>query len=762
LISGWVCPSTIAQQAPAGAAIDAVEIEGNVATTEAYIRNVIRTAAGQPLDQTRLDQDVGRLLATGRFLTASADTETRDGRLIVVFQVAERPVISDVRFRGNAKLKDKKLLEMVPLGVGDPVDAFDVREGRDNIVAAYREEGYGNVVVGHDADLLAQAGELVYTIEEGPRVRVRQIRFEGNDSFDRRELQKQIETQTYLWIFRDGNFDVDRIEQDAAAVQNFYRGEGFLDARASYRIEPGKTAEDMIVVFVVAEGTRYQVEAISVAGNSVFTAEALLAELRTRSDQVIRRIELDRDVRDIQTRYFKLGYIYARVRAFHVFSETPGLVLVRIEIEEGDPYRVGRIVPRGNEGTKDKVVRRALDLYPPDDVIDLTELREAEQRLRETQIFSRATITPVGEAEGVRDLVMDVEESARAGDFIFGVGVNSNSGVLGSVVLDVKNFDLFDWPRSFSEFVRLRSFRGAGQRMRIEAQPGTEFNRFRIDFVEPYFLDKPIRLGTSAYFFDRGRESYDERRVGGSVSLGKRLTEGWLKDWYADVTLRVEDVDVDDLDLFAPRDVRDVEGSNLLTSVRGTLTRDRTDSRFVPTRGDVFRLSWEQFGVLGGEDFFAKTNVSYTWHKTLVTDVQERKGVLSLRGDVGGIFGNAPVFERFYAGGIGSIRGFEFRGVSPRQGLDEDPIGGDFLALLKAEYSFPLYGDNLRGVFFSDMGTVEDGFELTSWRASIGFGVRLQIDFFGPVPLEFDLAVPVLKDGDDEEQVFSFFIGATF
>ena len=764
LILAWLCPSSPGQEGPAGATIDDVEIKGNVAVTEAFIRSVIRLAPGHPLHQSRIDEDVARLLRTGKFLTAAAATETRDGKLVVVFQVVERPIIADIRFRGNVKLKDKELRAMVPLEVGEPVDAFDVREGRDGIIAAYREKGYGNVVVEHDAELLARAGELVYTIEEGPRVRVRKIRFEGNDSIHSRELQKHVETKTYLWIFRDGNFDEDRVEQDATAIQSHYRGEGYLDARASYRVEPGEKPQDLIVVFVIAEGTRYRIESVTLAGNTVFTREDLLSPetMRTQPEDFIRQIDLDRDVRDIQTRYGELGYIYARVRAMRVYSETPGLVLVRIEIEEGDSYRVGRVVVRGNESTKDKVVRRALNLFPPDDAIDLSELREAEQRLRETQIFSRATISPVGEAEGIRDLVIDVQESERAGDFIFGVGVNSNSGLVGSIVLDVKNFDLFDWPRSFKEFVKLRSFRGAGQRLRLEAQPGTEFNRFRIDFVEPYFLDKPVRLATSAYFFDRGRESYDERRVGANVGFGKRLTKGWLKDWYAEVAFRVEDVEVDDLDLFAPRDVREVEGGNFLTSVKGTLARDRTDSRFVPTRGDVFRLSWEQYGIFGGEDFFAKATASYTWHKTLFTDVEERKSVLSLRADVGGIFGDAPVFERFYAGGIGSIRGFEFRGVSPRQGLDDDPIGGDFLVLAKAEYSFPLVGDNLRGVLFTDMGTVEDGFELTTWRASVGVGIRLQIDFFGPVPLEFDLAAPILRDGDDEEQIFSFFIGATF
>lgn len=755
--------TSFGQRQPAATVIEAVEITGLDTVSESYARGVIRIAPGDPLDQDALDNAVRRLLRTGRFLVAEVATQDREGQPVVVFTVVERPLITDIRFIGNAKFKDKKLGELVPLQIGEPVDPFSVREGADEIAAAYREKGYGNVAVEYDAELLRESGEVVYTIEEGPRVRIRKILYEGNDSVDPRELNKQVQSKTYIWIFRDGNFDVDQVEQDAAAIQNYYRSEGYLDARASYRVEPDEKPDDLRLVFVISEGTRYRVESTSVSGHTVFSEDELLgAEFRTQPGDFIRQLELDRDVRDIQTRYGEIGYIYARVRAVRVFSEEPGLVLVRIEIEEGGQYSVRRVVVRGNQNTKDKVVRRALRLYPPDDLINLTELREAEQRLRETQIFSLATVTPVGDAEDGRDLVIDVEESERAGDFLTGFGVNSNSGLVGNIVLDIKNFDLFDLPRSFKEFIKFRSFRGAGQRMRLEAAPGTEVSRFRIDFVEPFLLDLPYRLGTSVYYFERGRESYDERRVGGNVSLGRRIEQGFLQDWYAEVTLRSEDVNIDDLDLWAPSDVRDVEGSNFLTSVKGALARDRTDSRFVPSRGDVFRLSWEQYGALGGEYFFAKVMGSYTWHKTLMVDVQDRKHVLSLRGDLGGIFGSAPPFERFYGGGIGSIRGFDFRGVSPRDGLEDDPVGGDFMALLKAEYSFPLVGDTLRGLVFMDMGTIEDGFTLTTWRASLGVGARLQVDFFGPVPLEFDLAIPLSKDSEDDEQVFSFFIGATF
>jgi outer membrane protein insertion porin family len=338
------------------------------------------------------------------------------------------------------------------------------------------------------------------------------------------------------------------------------------------------------------------------------------------------------------------------------------------------------------------------------------------------------------------------------------MGVTSNSGLVGNVVLDLQNFDLFDWPRDMSELIQFRSFFGAGQHFRLELQPGTELTRFRIDFSEPYLMDKPIRFDFSGYLFERGRDGYTERRAGANVSIGRRFERGRWHGWSGELALRVENAAVDDLDIFASREIREDEGSNLMTSLKGTIVRDRTDSRFVPTTGDRLRIGYEQFGVLGGDYDFGKLSVGYTWYKTVRTDLLERKSVLKLRADGAVILGDAPVFERYYAGGTGSIRGFEFRGVGPRDGIDNNAIGGDYLVLLGGEYAFPLVGDNVRGLFFVDTGTVGSG----TWRASIGTGVRFTINVFGPVPLELGLAIPVLSDPDDEEQVFSFQIGTLF
>jgi outer membrane protein insertion porin family len=761
-IAGRSAPPVSAQEnpTPSNPRIADVQFEGLSAVSTGYVNAIVRTAPDTPLDRGLIDADVTRLLATGKFKTVTAREAVAAEGVTVIFTVTEFPQIKAIRFLGNRKFRDAKLREDVVLKEGDAVDAFRIRESAAAILQRYRDAGYGQAGVTHDATLLADSGELVFTIEEGPRVRIRKIIFEGNDNNPDAELNKRISSKTYAWILREGKFDEDAVDSDAAILQAYIRDQGYLDARVGYSLDFSDDREDLAITFSIVEGVRYVVQSIEFKGDTGPIDDALRAALPLTADEPFAQRKLDQAVRMITDHYGARGYIYARVRPVRVFSSTPGFVRITLVIDAGTQYRVGRIVVRGNQRTQDKVIRRELGIYPGE-LFDLPAARESEVRLRNTRLFGSASVAPVGDDDEVRDVLVTIDEGRKAGDFIFGFGVTSNSGLVGTIMLDLKNFDLLDTPRSFEEFIKLRSFYGAGQRLRIEAQPGSELNRFRVDFTEPYLFDKPTRFDFSAYFFERGRESFNERRVGGHVSFGRRLKWERLKDWYGELAFRVESVNVNNLTLFAPRDVRNDEGSTLLTSVKATLVRDRTDSRFMPTRGDRFRASYEQFGVLGGE-FFGRLNAEYARHYTLATDEFERKHVLSMKGVGGYVLGDAPVFERYYAGGIGSIRGFEFRGVSPRQGLEDDQVGGEFMLLFSTEYSFPLYGKLLRGLVFTDMGTVEENISITDWRASVGAGVRVQVDFFGPVPLEFDVAVPVLDARDDDEQIFSFFIGATF
>jgi outer membrane protein insertion porin family len=212
----------------------------------------------------------------------------------------------------------------------------------------------------------------------------------------------------------------------------------------------------------------------------------------------------------------------------------------------------------------------------------------------------------------------------------------------------------------------------------------------------------------------------------------------------------------------ACNDILDVKGDSFLTSVKGTVVRDTTDSRLIPTEGYRFAVGWEQVGALGGDYDFGKPSASLAVYRTVRTDVFDRKSVLAARADIGYIVGDAPVFERFFGGGFGSIRGFDFQGVTPRAGIFSDRVGGKFILLTGAEYSVPIYGKNIRGVSFIDMGTVEEEFELTSWRVGVGVGLRVNVNFLGPVPIVLDFGFPIAKDDDDDTRVFNFSFGASF
>jgi len=745
-----------------GGIVREIRIQGLERIDEGYVRNQLRTAAGQPYSAKQMSEDVGRLLRTGRFLDVRATPEPADGEVIVTLVVREKPVVAAIEIRGNVKFATKDLLKDLDFGIGDPVDRFQINQGRDTIERKYRDAGYAYAEVTVEEEALKTEQRVVYNIVEGPRVRVRRIAFEGNAAYKPAELLRLVSTKTYIWIFRTGEFDADKAQRDAENIQTFYREHGFLEAEVSYRPEfLDEARENMRLVFVINEGTRYTIKEIRITGNTVFTTEDLLAKLKLHAGDYFDAFKLKDDAQAIETEYGRQGYIYATATPSRVFAEEPGQVVITLRIAEDSQFTMGRIEIHGNAQTQDKVVRRELRFYPGE-LYDTTKVRDAEKRIKDTQLFTEATITPVGNSPDVRDALVQVTESPKTVNFIVGAGVSSDSGLAGNIVLENTNFDLFDFPRNATEFFKGKSFRGAGQTARIQLEPGTEVQRFRIDFREPYLMDQPIGLSTSAYYFERDRGPYDEQRLGLTWGFDHRFESGALKGWTGTLGFRTEWVGIRHVKFLSAEDIRDVEGGNYLSSIEPALIHDTTDSVFTPTKGHRFKLGWEQAGLMGGNFTYSKVTASYVQHWTVTSDEYDRKSVLSARVNAGYMFGNTPVFERFYAGGIGSFRGFRFRGISPRQGIRNDKVGGDFMLLSGGEYVVPIYEKVIQGVAFLDMGTVEREISIRTWRMSVGVGVRLTLPFFGTVPMEFDLGFPVLKNSEDQEQIFSFYVGLPF
>ena len=738
-----------------------IEFQGLQTISEGFVRRVVKTRASQPYTLAQVQEDVRALLRTRKFVNAQARTRVEDNEVVVTFLVAEKPEIRTIELEGNKRYSDTELYPLLPLP-NTPLDRYEVNRGREAIERKYKAAGHYYITVVIDEAALSREGRVVYRITEGPRVTVRHILIEGNRTFAELRLRTKIQTRTYLWIFRVGAFDEELADRDAIALQSFYRDQGYLDARVGYRPDFDDVDRTRLtLVFVIEEGPRYTVREVQIEGHTAFDADRIRAVMQLQRGSPLREDTKRLDIKKVEDLYGQIGYVDAVVRTeYQFFEEEPGVVNLRYIIAENKRSRFGRITIRGNVRTKDHVVRRELRFYPGEDY-NTVKAREAEQHLLETGLFQRAEIKPLEDADGFREALVEIEEADTV-TFQIGAGISTDSGVLGTITIENRNFDLFDRPRTWGEFFRGQSLRGAGQRIRVQLEPGTQVSRFRIDFTEPYLFDRPLRLDTSVYLFQRGRDGYDEQRLGFVLSLGKRFESGALDGWAIEGSLRLEGVKIDNVDPLASRQIRDVRGDHTLTAIKAAIVHDTTDSRLLPSRGYRLSFSWEQVGALGGDFTFSRPAAGFEWYKTIRTDVFDRKSILGMRADIGFIAGDAPVFERFYGGGFGSIRGFTFRGISPRAGVFDNAVGGDFITLLGAEYSFPVYGKNVRGVTFLDMGTVEENFEIKTWRASVGFGLRVTIDFFGPVPMVFDFGFPISEHEEDSTRVFNFSVGASW
>jgi len=351
---------------------------------------------------------------------------------------------------------------------------------------------------------------------------------------------------------------------------------------------------------------------------------------------------------------------------------------------------------------------------------------------------------------------------AQTGRFMFGAGVNSNAGLIGSIILDEKNFDWRRPPTSWEDFRSGRAWRGGGQMFRIEAAPGTQVSRYMFNFAEPYLFDTRISAGLSGYYFNRFYTNWAEQRAGGRTSLGYQFTP----DLSGNVSFRAEDVF-----LYNPVP-NPTTNTLLLDSLRHTqiysfkaqMAHDTRDNTFLPTEGH-----------------FVSLDVAYTMgtfqYPTYTADFRKffmlrqrpdgsGRHVLSLYNQFGITGPDTPIYERFYAGGFSTLRGFQFRGASPREPGNASgtliQVGGDFQNLSSVEYMFPVTADDmLRMVAFCDFGTVEQSVTINwnQFRVAPGIGFRISLPALGPAPIALDFAVPVAYAQDDLKQVFSFFVG---
>ena len=739
-----------------GLPIGSIETVGARSITSARILSEVHSRVGELFDAETAAADARRIAELPGVEYSYYNTAVVDEKIKLVFVVVERNIVRSIVFVGNKEIQSSKLKKKLDLKIGDYLDPVLAESGRKAIVEFYQKKGFAFAAVGLDVEQL-KAGKLIYTIEEGPRVRIDKVSFTGNSAVKTRTLKRATKTAGKRFLVLPRFYVDEELATDITRLQNVYYERGFLDSGVTVKKEFSEDKSKIRLTFVIEEGSAYNVEKITITGNEYFDASRLRAELKLKQGQVYNERKVGAAAERLLKLYRENGFIDAKVEYSRGFI-SKSRVNIDFAITQGERFRIGRVDISGNEETQDRVIRRVLDEYDFQpgkwynaDIARGDGSGELERYIRRMTLMETATITPVGQLAGQRDAQVSVIEG-QTGMVMLGAGVASDSGVIGQFVFEQRNFDIKDWPESFGEFIRGKAFKGAGQSLRIALEPGTELSRYSINFTEPYFRDRPISLNVVGESFEWERESYDEQRLRAFVGFEKRYKNRWRRG----ISFRVENVDVGSVDSDAPKEIRDVKGDNRIAGVKLSIARDLTDDRFNPTKGAYFNAAYEQ---VAGDHTFGVLSGTYRRYKTLYEDFAGRKTVLATKLHAATVVGDAPPFEKFYAGGSRSIRGFEYRGVSTRAGPGKDPIGSDWIFLASGELAVPLVSDTIAALFFVDSGMIDSG----GYRASIGTGIQIMLpQWFGPVPMRFEIAVPMMKDGDDDTQVFSFSVGRLF
>jgi outer membrane protein insertion porin family len=705
-----------------------------------------------------------------------------------VVVVQEYEIIEDVLFTGVESLQLNTLKHGLRLEQNQTLNPWLIKADLDYLKEQYITKGYyffravhsenGKEVEGPEIVKTATGVIVHWHLFEGPLVTVDEVRFTGISPTDDAEVRRYLQTRSRGSIFglipMSGDPFVQRfLEEDLKRIRLFFFFEGWLDIGGGERIfvEELKFSRDKTKVTVVIHcdlGRAYKVRKVVYKGNSLFTEEQLRAIVKeTTEGGPYSDNRVGRDQRRILDQYGERAYILAEIVPSYTVAADAAEVTVTFTIQENNEISVGRIIINGNTKTRYDVILRELKDFTPGDKFNRRLLDRGIARLRDRGYFETLggvqVHTEPGAAAGERDVVIDVREGTT-GNIRFAGGFSSSFGILGIIEFTQKNFDITDLPRDLEDLVSGNAFAGGGQLLRLRAAPAAKRQSYLAEFREPYVFGYEVGAALRGLNAVTTRSTYIEDRLSGSVSLEKRFDPFRVELRYEAARIEIKDIEID-----APVDTFAADGTNYIYTLTPSITLDLRDSALFPSEGLRLQLSYEFAGVwLGGDWDYGKFILDADYHITLLTDDDKRKHVLTFEFKFG--WGEAfrdteslPIFERFYAGGRDSIRGFEFRGVGPHE--NGEPTGGQALVVGTVEYSWPLFGEFLRGAVFYDIGNIArelDELGDDKFRNTVGFGIRFIIPQLGNIPVALDFGFPLSKEDDDERQTVTFDIGKLF
>jgi len=740
--------------------------EGTRKLPEEQIRFNVQLRPGAEFRRNILDEDTKRLYNTGNFADVVSEVNVmQDGKIQVVFRLKLKPRITKLELRGNAKLKTEELGKLMKIHQGMLLNDRDLRESLDALRKAYMEKGYREATIN---PVIVPEGEgqvqLTILIDEKLRLKVNDVNFEGAKVYSQRELRKSIANRySYLnWVpflndyLNQGLFDRSELTTDKARIRDMYHDKGYLDFKIKKVdvIPDPKDPEYVNITFVLEEGLPYKVTDVSIAGNSKVTSTELEGMQVLHSGDTFSRAAADDTCRKIISRYETMGYADVQCRVDRTENFSDHTVGLKFEIVEGRKYFVRDVVIVGNTSTRDKVIRRELAIQPGDP-LDRNRIEVSKQRLLGMGYFTKVDASAVNaDALDEKDVRIEVKENDSRYQLRLGAGASDVNSVFGMAEISTNNFDLTR-PQNW--------FYGGGQRVRLQGIYGIENAGFNLDFVEPWLFDLPLRFEASGFMNAVEYDQWNELHVGGRTSIQRKIFDDFTSVTlgYKFEAVRIRDV-ASRLDPYV--EATNQYGTSYVSQPSVNIGRDTRDSLIDPTEGynlnffaavspKIFGSSYNFYRLEGKGSYY----ISF-FDKAIVAMVGGKIGTVSAfdRND------DVPLYERYFLGGGDSLRGFEYREVSPQ--FNGESIGGQTMLLLTAEISHPIWGP-LRGAVFCDAGN--------SWRNSYsmgfsqmnigaGYGFRLKLPIIN-APLRLDLAFPVLNNSDCSNKLrLHFNVGFTF
>ncbi len=732
--------------------IVSVEIRGNRIISTNTILSKIKSQKGESLRPDTINEDIKRLYATGFFQDIRIEEEPLTDGYRLVVTVDEKPVVREVLIEGAAMFKEDKIRKELKIVEGQILDRKAVKVGVEAVRKLYAGKGFRFVDVESEIDVNQETREATVHIRilEGEKYKIKKIKLEGVKAFKEKKILRLMRTKADKW-YTSGVFKEDNFQKDIEKIQLYYQQEGYLDVRVEPEFEYDKQNQVIFITVRVEEGKHFVVGDIGIKGNQLFPESEIWQQLEMLPGFTYSQYYLAKDVEKIRDYYFERGYMDARIIPDIRLNKESGKVDIAYQVEEGDLYFVEKVVVRGNTKTKDMVIRRELRIRPGER-FDGAKIQKSKQRLENLGFFEEVTYDtePASSGSNRKDLVFRVKEK-RTGELSFGGGVSSIERFLAFAEISQRNFDLLNWPR----------FTGGGQSLSVRAQVGSIHQDYNISFVEPYIFNKPVSLGVDVFDHRQNDQNvdFDEERRGFGLTLSRLF-----RDLFRVGTgYTLERVTLDDLSDDAPKTVRDFEGANWLSRMRLFTTYDSRDNVFNPTKGMIVTLSGDLVGsFLGGDQdyYILQTSFSKYWQilKKHLIELRLRLGTSKEFGDSNEV----PVFDRFFAGGLGTVRGFNYRRVGPLEA--GDAVGGQTLAIANLEYTFPVPAlDAFRGAFFIDAGNVSrDAYDVNfgDIAVSIGPGIKIKTPI-GPVALYYGFPV-ANRDTKNRNGRFEFSLSRGF